>query len=86
MEVALRNCALEALVPITSYKLEASFDEDLLDCILEDVDALGSVDEIMNYILTTIGALVNEQLEEMVGNLNHDRYIMTEPDGYLDKS
>jgi hypothetical protein len=39
----------------------------------------------MSFFTATISALTNEQLEDMVGNLNHDRYTMTEPDGYLEQ-
>ena len=39
----------------------------------------------MPFFTATIGALTNEYLEDMVGNLNYDRYIMTERDGYLEQ-
>jgi hypothetical protein len=52
---------------------------------MEGVSTLGTVDELMFFFTVTIGALTNEQPEDMVANLNYDRYIMTEPDGYLEQ-
>jgi hypothetical protein len=52
---------------------------------MEDVSTLHTVDQLMSFFTATIGALTNEQLEDMVGNLNYDRCTMTEPDGYLEQ-
>ena len=52
---------------------------------MEGVNTLHTVDDLMSFFTATIGALTNEQLEDMVGHLNYDRYIMTEPDGYLEQ-
>jgi hypothetical protein len=52
---------------------------------MEGVSTIRTVDGLMSFFTATIGALTNEQLEDMVGNLNYDRYIMTQPDGYLEQ-
>ncbi len=70
---------------IRRIKLESSFDEDLFDEIMEGVSTLGTVDDLMSFFTATIGALTNEQLEDMVENLNYDRYITAEPNGYLEQ-
>ncbi len=52
---------------------------------MEGVSTLGTFDDLMSFFTVTISALTNEQLEDMVGNLNYDRYIICEPDGYLEQ-
>jgi hypothetical protein len=52
---------------------------------MKGVSTLHTVDQLMPFFTATIGALTNDQLEDMVGNLNYDRYTMTESDGYLEQ-
>jgi hypothetical protein len=48
---------------------------------MEGVSTIRNVDGLISFFTAIIGALTNEQLEDMVGNMNYDRYVMTQPDG-----
>jgi hypothetical protein len=52
---------------------------------MEGVSTIRNVDGLISFFTAIIGALTNEQLEDMVGNMNYDRYVMTQPDGYLEQ-
>ncbi len=68
-----------------AFMFETSFDENLLDDIMDGLNSCDSVERMMAFLTATINVLTRDQLVQMVANLNHNRYIDTFPDGRLEQ-